>query len=91
MSEVGIYVLLNDRSDRSAAGPRSVKWVGQVDWPGAPRLGDSWFHCSEWGGETFDRVDFIGPDSTWKTHLDLEVRTTPEVIAHLTAEHGFDV
>lgn len=87
---VRIYVFLNDRLDRRTATLRCATWIGRVDWPGAPRPGDSWFHCSEWGGETFDRVGFTGPDSEWKTYLDLEVKTTPDVLAHLVADHGFE-
>lgn len=83
MSEVWIYVFLNDRS-------RHLAWsLGEVNWPGAPHPGDTWFHCGDWAGEEFDRVSFYGPENG-KTRLDIEVRTTSEVLAHLIADHGFE-
>lgn len=90
MAEVEIYAFLVRKLDvLGHVGPRSVSWRGQVDWPGAPRPGDTWFHCGDWGGEEFERVGFQGPEAG-RTHLSLEARVTPEVLAHLLAEHGFE-
>lgn len=88
MSEVWIYAFLDDRSMPRAPQPRSARWQGEASWPGAPHPGDTWFHCSEWAGETFDRVSFYGPVDG-KTRLEIEVRTTREVLTHLIDEHGF--
>jgi hypothetical protein len=91
MSEASIYVFLDRRHDAAtayAAPLRVVTWRGQVDWPGAPRKDDTWFHCGDWAGETVDRVGFCGPEDG-RTHMSIEVRTTPEVLVHLRDEHGF--
>lgn len=87
MAEVWIYAFLDERSP-GAAQARSARWQGEVNWPGAPRPGDTWFHCGEWAGETVDRSSFSGPDDG-RTHLNIELRTTREVLDHLIADHGF--
>lgn len=89
MTNVKFYVFL-DRAHESADvdGPRFATWEGPVDWLGAPRQGDSWTHCGEWTAEFFDQVSFDGP-LHGKTSMALEVRTDPEVMGHLIAEHGF--
>lgn len=89
MADVSIYAFLDRRHDvLGYEGPRSVVWHGQVDWPGAPRPGDTWFHCGDWTGEDVDRSSFQGPEDG-KTRFIMEVRVTPEVLEHLLAEHGF--
>lgn len=89
MSQAAIYVFLNRLQDSGALGVlRCVTWRGEVDWPGAPGKGDTWFHCGDWAGETVARVGFCGPEDG-RTHVSVEVRTDAEVLAHLIAEHGF--
>lgn len=71
-------------------GLRVAMWLGQVEWPGAPREGDTWFHCEDWGGETVQRGAFNAPVVPGQPGYDMEVRTTLEVLEHLVAAHGFE-
>lgn len=85
MSRIRIYVFATKpHPDLSFAG-----WTGDVDWPGAPEPGSTWFHCSDWAGETVNRVAFYAPVADGEPGLTLEVKTDPETIRHLLAEHGF--
>jgi len=88
MSRVHIHVW-PQRVGPSSPSRVFAEWVGDVDWPGAPRRNDTWFHCGDWGGESFDRVSFnapVGPDGIG---MDIEVQTTADVIQHLIEDHGF--
>lgn len=89
MSLIRITAALPNNFRGADAPLRAVHWKGQVDWPGAPGQGDTWFHCGEWGGELFHRVGFNAPVQSDEPGMDLEVETTGEVLRHLVDEHGF--
>jgi hypothetical protein len=86
VSRVAIYVFLHKPSREE---PRTAVWSGDVDWPGAPRKDDTWFHCSEWAGETVNRASFYAPAAPGEHAFVLEIRTDVEVLRHLLDEHGF--
>lgn len=85
MSRIKIYVFDVD----TRAEVRTATWAGDVDWPGAPVPGSTWFHCDEWAGETVNRVGFNAPVPDGEPALTVEVRTDSEIIRHLLDEHGF--
>jgi len=84
MSRVEIFAFVKPDF---GSGLRAARWKGDIDWPSAPPVGGTWFHCGDWGGEVFDRVSFCGPPDI---SLHCEVRTDVEVLQHLVAEHGFE-
>lgn len=70
-------------------GLRAATWTGSVDWPGAPRRGDTWFHCDDWGGVAFDRLSFQAPRQAGEAGFIVEVRVPVDELAHLVDVHGF--
>ncbi len=84
MSRIAIYASLGPNLDPGA------RWEGNVDWPGSPRRGDTWYHCEDWAGETVERVEFFAPVRAGKPALAIEVRTTEGVVQHLVDMHGFN-
>jgi hypothetical protein len=73
---------------------RYVRWVGEVGWPSVPPEGANWVHCGDWAAEQVGQVFYCGPGDDnegaegWAP-VQVEVRTTDDVVQHLVDAHGF--
>jgi hypothetical protein len=73
---------------------RYVRWVGEVGWPSVPPEGANWVHCGDWEAERVEQVFWCGPGDDnegqpgWAP-VQVEVRTTADVVQHLVDAHGF--
>jgi hypothetical protein len=80
--------------DASGEVDRYVRFVGEVGWPSVPPVGATWVHCGDWPGEVVYQVFYCGPgddgegEPGWAP-VQVEIRTTDEVVQHLVERHGF--
>jgi hypothetical protein len=80
--------------DAAGEVARYVRWVGEVAWPSVPPVGAIWVHCGGFGGEQVHQVFYCGPGDDgegspgWAS-VQVEIRTTDEVVQHLVERHGF--
>jgi hypothetical protein len=80
--------------DTEGRDDRHVFWGGDVGWPSVPSVGARWVHCGGWPGESVAQVAYCGPgddgeDDPAYIPVQVIVRTTNDVIAHLIERHGF--
>ena len=72
------------------SGHQRATWTGDPGWLSLPHAGDGWVHCGGWAVEEIVRVYHYGPQQDERDpNHSLMIRSTPEIIHHLVAEHGF--